>query len=133
MEALIIALALSHAPTVSPQTALSIARVESNLDHSAVSPTNDHGLFQLNARYFTPTPHDAHGHIITALKHLEWTKRHCPIRELYGVPPIKHVDLLWVVCYNLGVNGIRKIKEPWNQTYFMKVVRSYNENMESKQ
>jgi soluble lytic murein transglycosylase-like protein len=98
-----------------PSLSFKIARIESNMNPNAISKTNDGGIFQLNSRYyrfhnpawvFLP-----HTNIALALKTLGTLKNKCPHR----------VEESFVICYNLGVSGAKKIKRPFANNYYVKV------------
>lgn len=70
-------------------TAHRIVKCESNYNQNAVSPTNDHGLFQINAMWNKPGHHDSVADWIGR----NWHKRYEPatnavmakmIRDKYG-------------------------------------------------
>ena len=92
-----------------------MARVESNMNPSALSRTNDGGLFQLNRKVykfhninwvFNPITNTAIA--MNTLRKLK-TKCNHKIKNSY------------VVCYNVGVHGATKIKDPFKQTYYKKM------------
>lgn len=92
-----------------------IAKIESNMNPMAISKTNDKGLYQLNSKYykfhnpqmvFNPETNTA-----LALHTLNKLKKDC-----------KHVkNNTFVLCYNLGIKGASKIKQPLKQTYYKKI------------
>jgi hypothetical protein len=91
-----------------------IAKLESNFNPKAFSKTNDGGLFQLNTRY-----HRFHN--------LEWIFNeeiniHKAILTLSLLKDkCKHkINNQFILCYNMGIVGASKIKNPENQTYFKK-------------
>lgn len=53
-----------------PETALKIAKCESNLNPKAISPTNDHGLMQINL-----TVHDVEGDIYNVDTNLKFARK----------------------------------------------------------
>lgn len=81
----------------------------------AISNTGDGGLFQLNNRSFKFHNEQWRFNPITnasiALNYLSKLKLTC-----------KHkIDNTYVICYNLGIRGGSKIKNPKNQTYYKKL------------
>lgn len=100
---------------VDPSVAFQLARLESNMNPVALSRTNDGGLFQLNRRVyrfhnnswvFHPTINTA-----LAMRTLGKLKRTCSHKVKNG----------YVLCYNLGIRGAGKVKNPFAQTYYKKL------------
>jgi soluble lytic murein transglycosylase-like protein len=99
---------------IDPSVAFQLARLESNMNPTALSRTNDGGLFQLNRQVyrfhnsswiFHPTTNTA-----LAMATLSNLKKSCSHKIKNG----------YVLCYNLGVSGAKKIKNPLSQTYYKK-------------
>ena len=95
--------------------AFQIAKTESNMNPNAMSKTQDGGLYQLNSRVhrfhneswrFHPTINMG-----IALKSLAELKEKCTHKS-YNT---------YVLCYNMGTKGARKIKFPLKQTYYKKM------------
>lgn len=85
------------------------------MNPNAVSKTNDGGLFQLNAKYhkfhnpkwvFDPQINSA-----IALKKLQILKNKCFHKK----------NERYLLCYNMGNAGAKKIKNPDKQTYLKKM------------
>ena len=100
---------------INPTLATKMAKVESNMNPLAKSNTGDGGLFQLNKRSFKfhneSWRFDVAINTALALKYLADLKSTC-----------KHkIDNTYVICYNLGINGGSKIKNPKKQTYYRKI------------
>ena len=100
---------------IEPSLSFQIARVESSMNPSALSRTNDGGLFQLNRGIykfhnpdwvFAPDTNTA-----LAMHTLGKLKNTCTHK----------IKNSYVLCYNLGITGARKIKIPFNQTYYKKM------------
>lgn len=128
IKKMIVTYALAH--NVDPYVALSIANIESNYRHDVVSHTEDYGIFQINKKYYPDIEHASiEENIEIGIKHLKFTKKHCSLdkERLHKKFPYngKHLKNLWIVCYNVGVNGIRKLKEPWKFEYFRKFQEEY--------
>lgn len=92
-----------------------IAKTESNLNPIAFSKTKDGGLFQLNTRYhkfhnqswvFNYTTNTA-----IALGKIKKLKDECSHKK----------NNTYLICYNLGVYGAKKIKNAESQTYYKKI------------
>lgn len=62
------------------ETARRVAKCESNYDASAVSPTNDHGLFQINA---TTWNQPGHPDEVADFIGRNWDKRYNPMWNAY--------------------------------------------------
>lgn len=91
-----------------------MARIESNMNPLAVSTTNDGGLYQLNRRYHKfhnpDLIFDSTHNISTALFTLSKLKNEC-----------KHkTHDTYVLCYNMGITGAKKIKHPFKHSYYKK-------------
>jgi soluble lytic murein transglycosylase-like protein len=100
---------------IDPDLSFKIARVESNMNPNAISKTGDGGIFQLNNRYyrfhnpnwvFVP-----HTNIALALKTLGTLKNKCIHRDRDS----------FVICYNVGLSGAKKIKRPMLNNYYVKI------------
>lgn len=100
---------------VDPEVALAVAQVESNLNPSAISPTNDYGLFQLNRRsfpeYSTDELLDPNKNIILGIQYLAKMQKECSHKD----------DINWLVCYNGGKEFAKKVKHPQLFPYVKKV------------
>jgi soluble lytic murein transglycosylase-like protein len=105
---------LSSLYGIDPALTYRMATIESSLNPKALSKTGDGGILQLNRKY-----HKFHNpdlifnyetNISLALKTLQELKTKC-----------KHtLNNSYILCYNLGVRGASKIKNPFNQTYYKK-------------
>lgn len=100
---------------IDPSLSFQMARIESNMNPMALSKTNDGGLFQLNKNshkfhnsnwIFIPTINTA-----IAMNALSKLKDKC----------IHKTKNSYVLCYNLGITGAKKVKDPFNQTYYKKM------------
>jgi soluble lytic murein transglycosylase-like protein len=100
---------------IEPSLSFQMARLESNMNPAALSRTNDGGLFQLNRRVykfhnntwiFNPDTNTA-----IAMDTLRKLKTRCSHKIKNG----------YVLCYNLGTSGAKKIKNPTAQTYYKKL------------
>jgi len=101
---------------VKPELAVAIAKVESSLNPNAVGAIGEIGLFQIRPKYSKFTSSELFNiptNIIEGLRMLRFAKKHC-----------KHkIDYTWVTCYNRGVEGGLKVKEPKKDEYYVKVMR----------
>lgn len=104
---------------VSPSLAVSVAKVESNLNQYALGSLGEVGLFQIRPEYVeaftTKDLYNVHFNIIIGVKMLRDAKRNCPNQR----------ELTWLTCYNAGLNGASKIKDPYNFGYVKKVRKEY--------
>jgi soluble lytic murein transglycosylase-like protein len=100
---------------IDPNLATSIAHTESNFNPKAESDTGDGGLFQLNSKYYKfHNPNWIYNVQINtsiAMKTLQELQETC-LHKLHNT---------YVICYNMGRAGAKKIKKPQNQTYFKKM------------
>jgi len=92
-----------------------IARLESNMNPLAISKTNDGGLFQLNQKVYRFHNPDWRFKIdintALAMNTLSKLKTKCSHKIKNG----------YVLCYNLGISGAKKIKNPITHTYYKKL------------
>ncbi len=100
---------------IDQQLAFKMAHVESSMNPLAISRTNDGGLYQLNQKYFKfhneQWRYSIETNTAMALSHLAKLKKTC-----------KHqVEKSFVLCYNLGEQGAKRIKNPSSQNYFKKM------------
>jgi soluble lytic murein transglycosylase-like protein len=95
--------------------AFQMARVESNMNPNAVSRTEDGGLYQLNRNShrfhnekwrFQPVTNMA-----IAMNYLAKLKEKCTHKSYNS----------YIICYNVGTQGARKIKFPFKQSYYRKM------------
>lgn len=100
---------------VDPETAIRIAKLESNFNPKALSKTKDGGLFQLNTRYHKfHNPDwifDENINTYIAIQTLSKFKKICKYKSNYQ----------FVLCYNMGLRGASKLKNPDGQTYIKKL------------
>jgi soluble lytic murein transglycosylase-like protein len=96
---------------IDPSLAFRMAKVESGMNPNAMSRTNDGGLFQLNGRAFKFHNEKMRYHIVTntsiAMNTLRNLKERCGNK--------------FIVCYNIGVTGTKRLKNPLQQTYHRKM------------
>jgi soluble lytic murein transglycosylase-like protein len=100
---------------IDPSLSFQMARIESNMNPLALSRTDDGGLFQLNRKVhkfhngnwiFNSTTNTAIA--MNVLGKLKTTCKHKAKNS-------------YVICYNIGVYGAGKIKNPFKQTYYRKM------------
>ncbi len=91
-----------------PDVALSIARIESNLNPYAIGALNEQGLFQI--RYNNINQSGVIPNILRGIAMLKETKLKC-----------KHkLHNSFVVCFNYGISGGSKTISPMNTKYYKK-------------
>lgn len=102
---------------VDPYLALSVAINESNLNPLAVGSKNEQGLFQLLPKSYKKLSikelRDIKTNVKLGVKHLKQVEKECP-----------HKD--FIICYNVGVTGSKKIKKPHLFPYVVKFNKTYN-------
>jgi hypothetical protein len=95
--------------------AFKLARIESGMNPSAKSATMDGGLFQLNARshkfHNEQWRYRADTNAAIAMRTLADLKKNCKHKLLNQ----------FVLCYNMGVYGASKIRNPKRTQYYQKV------------
>jgi soluble lytic murein transglycosylase-like protein len=100
---------------IDQRLAFQVAKIESNMNPNAISKTDDLGLFQLNSKYYKfHNENWAFNYqtntalAMSALKNLK-TKCH------------HKYDNSFMLCYNRGIRGAAKIKNPNNFKYIKKL------------
>lgn len=101
---------------IDPQITNAVISVESNGKPFSVSPDRkDFGLMQIRQMYVPFTKLQllqSCTNVMVGTDLLRKAKEKC-----------KHsLDKSWVVCYNLGLSGARKIRQPKKQTYYKKII-----------
>lgn len=120
MEALVLTLLLQLAPAygIDPHLAAAVAKTESRFNPKAVGRIGEVGLFQVRPEFSRFPKHklfDINTNIIAGLEILRDAKTRC-----------KHkLNKTWLVCFNAGVGGGRKIKRPELFPYYKKVYAHY--------
>jgi len=97
--------------------ALAVAKVESNYDQSVIGSHSEIGVFQINPRYYHDPKElkNIHVNIQTGIKMLKDAKENCKHKNQHD----------YLVCYNLGMTGGSKIKNPKKFEYVIKVTSEY--------
>lgn len=122
MNELIISLIISLAPQydISPETAVAVAKVESKLNPNAIGLLKEVGLFQVRPEYSKYTSEqlkDPKTNIKEGLRILAEAKKRCKHQE----------SKKYIICFNRGITGGSKVKDPANDKYYIKVVKKMNE------
>lgn len=122
MNELIISLIISLAPTynIDPSLAVSVATEESKLNPNAIGLLKEVGLFQVRPEYSKYTSEqlkDPKTNIREGLRILSEAKKRC-----------KHqLAKSFIICFNRGIAGGSKVKDPSNDRYYLKVFKKMNE------
>lgn len=125
MELFVWMLLYAHAPdyNIDPNLAAAVIQTESSFKHDAVGAIGEVGLFQVRPEF---SPHTAEElfdpeiNIKEGLRILSEAKQRCPHKE----------NKKFVVCYNAGISGARKIQNPEEFPYYKKVYSRYVANKE---
>lgn len=100
-----------------PQTALAVAKVESNFKPAAIGSVGEIGLFQIRpeySRYSKQQLKNPHYNIQEGIRMLKFAKANC----------IHKKNKTWIVCYNVGVNAGKKIRHPQLFPYYKKIAKA---------
>lgn len=122
MNTLIISLILSTAPqfNVDANLALAVAKVESKLNPNAIGQLKEVGLFQVRPEYSKYTSEqlkDPKTNIKEGLRILAEAKKRCVHKDAKK----------FVICFNRGIAGGSKVKDPANDKYYLKVFKKMNQ------
>lgn len=117
MKTAIISLILSAAPHfgIDPNIAVAVSKQESSLNPNAIGTLNEVGLFQVRPKYSKFTAKELLNvqiNITEGLRMLKFAKDHC----------VHQKDYTWIVCYNAGLTGGSRIKNPKEFNYYKKVM-----------
>lgn len=110
---------------VNPHLAISVAVVESNLNPAAIGLKGDVGLFQVRHELVEETFFDLLNldkNIKAGLRVLANAKARCMHQK----------DNTFVICFNRGIRGGSRIKNPKDDQYYKKVNSVY-ERIKTKQ
>lgn len=122
MNSLIVSIIISLAPqyNIDPVVAISVAKVESSLNPNAIGLLKEVGLFQVRPEYSKYTSEqlkDPKTNIKEGLRILSEAKKRC-----------KHqVNKKYIICFNRGIAGGSKVKDPANDKYYLKVFKKMNQ------
>lgn len=100
---------------VDPVLVRSMIQVESSGDSSKVGDLGEIGLLQLRPEYFGKGLKDPKHNIEAGVKHLAYLQDHC----------IHKTDETFIICYNVGIAGAKKIKNPKKFIYYKNVMKEY--------
>jgi hypothetical protein len=105
---------------IPPETALAIAKLESNFNMKAVGPKKEIGAMQVlpsSSKFTVQQLQDPIINIKEGMRILKLAKTNCKHQK----------DNTWVNCYNLGVAGGNKLKHPHLFKYYKKYVQTKEE------
>lgn len=100
---------------IDPYLAMSIVKVESSFVPTVIGTKGEIGLFQIRPEYVNYTRKQLFNietNIKVGISILSKKKKLCPHKE-------------YIVCYNVGVTGAKKIKNPKEFPYYKKVMKEY--------
>lgn len=117
MNTLITSLIFSMAPffNIKPELALAVATQESSLRPNVVGSVGEVGLFQIRPEYSKFSRNELFNpvvNILEGLRILKSAKTRCKSK----------VDYTFVNCYNLGITGGSRLKNPKQFEYYTKVM-----------
>lgn len=102
-----------------PRLAEAIARVESNLNPAAIGQIGEIGLFQIRPEYAGVSKKsllNPNVNTLIAMRKLVNKRKECSHK----------LDNTWIICYNVGVEGAKRIKHPKLFPYYKKVMKEYS-------
>lgn len=110
---------------IDPAVTKAVISVESNGNQFAVGKVGDSGLMQIRHRFVPETQlqlFNSCTNVMRGTALLAQAKNKC-----------KHtIDRTWIICYNQGIAGAKKIRFPKSQTYYKKIKKnmelSYDKN-----
>lgn len=121
MYALIFSLILKYSSmyNIDPLLVVSVIETESSFNYKAISPGFDSGLFQLNPKSFPNYTKkqllNPETNIRLGIEFLSKMKKNCVHKK----------NNEWVICFNVGLAGAKKIKYPHLFPYVVKIERNY--------
>ena len=118
-EAMIISIITTYSLIygVDPKVALSVAKVESGLNHKAISrDLKDHSVFQIRSSSFPSLTKkglmNPYVNILIGIRYLKTVSENCKFKE----------DNTWVVCYNRGIKGRSRVIDVKKDKYYQRVM-----------
>lgn len=102
---------------INPEITKAVIQIESNGNQFAVGKTQDSGLMQIRPKFVPETQLQLFNSCTNVMRGtylLAQAKKSC-----------KHsIDKTWIICFNLGKTGAKKIKFPKSQTYYKKITKA---------
>jgi len=119
-DAVLLALIYSSLAGIDPALTLAVIKVESNFNQRATGSVGEIGLMQVHPKFVAIPKHKLYNiniNIREGVRNLANSKLRCKHRESYT----------FLVCYNAGITGGSKIKNPRAFTYYKRVMKEYKE------
>lgn len=98
---------------INPIITKSIIQIESNGNPYSFGTKDDVGLMQIRSKFVPENE-------IQLLNPCTNIKRGVQLLKKYKEKCVHRLDNTWVICYNLGISGARKIKYPKKFSYYKK-------------
>jgi soluble lytic murein transglycosylase-like protein len=100
---------------INPNITDAIVKVESNGNPFSIGSNGDSGLMQIRHQFVPESQ-------LQLLNSCTNIKRGVEILKKAKQNCIHKANNTWVICYNLGIKGARKIKRPTSFIYYKKVM-----------
>lgn len=97
---------------VDPTIALAVAERESNFQHHRIGSLGEVGVFQLRPEFFPKDAAMLERNVKYGVKFLAFVKANC----------VHQIENTWIVCYNVGITGAKKIRYPLLFPYYKEVM-----------
>lgn len=107
--------ALNH---VDPLLVRAVVQVESGGQVGKVGLLREQGLMQLRSSSFNETEQqlkEPRHNLEKGIQYLSQLQNSCPFKERYE----------FVICYNKGVSGAKKVRQPSQDKYYRLVMQEY--------
>ncbi len=111
---------------IDPNIVKSVITVESNWQSNNIGQAGEIGLMQImpgNSFLSQEELSKPENNLKEGIKLLKFAKDNCPFQE----------DFQWVICYNRGVFGGSKVKNPNTNPYYLKVKKEYEKTKSSRE
>ena len=108
---------------VDPRIPLAVAKVESNYNPNTIGRHGEIGLFQIRPEYSGYTRKglfNPYINTMAGINRIKEVQKWCKFKD----------DLQYLICYNIGYEGAKKIKYPSENRYFRKVKYEYTQLQE---
>lgn len=105
---------------IDPKVAIAVAEVESAFKIDAIGGVGEVGLFQIRPEFSVVDEKELLNpivNIIIGIRKLRKAKNEC----------VHQVNLTWLICYNVGITGAKRIQYPELHPYVLKVRSKLNE------
>lgn len=108
---------------IDPNLTKAVIKTESNYNHLAIGTVGEIGLMQIRPEYVPETKEqlfDPCTNVARGTQILKQMKKYCH----------HTLDKTWILCYNLGTEGAKKIKHPKLFPYYKKIVENLTTDTE---